>query len=158
VSVKLPALVAIGTIRTPFTTKEEAPIQGAFRPESPGAVEVFAEFADGLDDIEGFSHLILVYAFDRAGEVRMRRTTFLSDDEHGLWATRHPARPNGIGLTVVRLLGRDGSTLRVAGIDVLDDTPLLDIKPYIRRFDCFPDATDGWFADVAERPKPPDRE
>ena len=91
-------LVAIGTIRTPFATKEQAPIQGAFHPENEGTVELYPQFADGLADIDGFSHLILLYAFDRAGEVAMRRATFLSDEEHGLWSTRHPARPNRIGL------------------------------------------------------------
>lgn len=151
-------LFAIGTIHTPFATKEDAPIQGAFHPENEGVVEVFPEFAEGLADIDGFSHLILLYEFDRSGPVQMRRQTFLSDDRHGLWATRHPARPNSIGLTVVRLLSREGARLTVGGIDVLDGTPLLDIKPYIPRFDSFPDATDGWTAGREERPKPPGRE
>lgn len=151
-------LTPIGTIHTPFATKDDAPIQGAFHPENEGVVDVLPEFAEGLEDIDGFTHLILVYEFDRAAPVEMRRQTFLGDEPHGLWATRHPARPNPIGLTVVRLLGRDGSLLHVGGIDVLDDTPLLDIKPYIPRFDCFPEATEGWLAGRAERPKPPGRE
>ena len=102
--------------------------------------------------------MILLYEFDRAAPVELVRQTFLGDTPHGLFATRHPARPNGIGLTVVRLLARDGPTLRVGGIDVLDDTPLLDIKPYIPRFDSFPEASEGWLAGRAERPKPPGRE
>jgi tRNA-Thr(GGU) m(6)t(6)A37 methyltransferase TsaA len=151
-------LEPIGVIRTPFADKDEAPIQGAFRPEAEGVVEVLAEYADGLADIGGFSHLILLYEFDRAAPVELVRQTFLGDVPHGLFATRHPARPNGIGLTVVRLLSRDGATMTVGGIDVLDNTPLLDIKPYIPRFDSFPDATEGWLAGRPERPKPPGRE
>jgi len=152
------ALTPIGLIHTPFATKQDAPIQGAFHPEHEGTVEVLPEFEEGLYDIDGFSHLFLIYQFDRAIEAQMRRPTFLSDEEHGLFATRHPARPNPIGLTVVRLLAREGTRLTVGGIDVLDGTPLFDIKPYIPRFDCFPDATEGWFAGVTNRPKPPGRE
>ena len=151
-------LAPIGTIHTPFATKADAPIQGAFHPEHEGVVEVLPEFAEGLADIDGFSHLILLYQFDRAAAVEMRRQTFLGDESHGLWATRHPARPNPIGLTVVRLLGRDGARLQVGGVDVLDGTPLLDIKPYIPRFDSFPEASECWLAGRPERPKPPGRE
>jgi tRNA (adenine37-N6)-methyltransferase len=148
----------IGTIRTPFVTKDDAPIQGAFRPDAVGRVEVLPEFAAGLADIDGFTHLVLLYEFDRAAPVEMVRQTFLGDEPHGLFATRHPARPNPIGMTVVELLGREGATLTVGGIDVLDVTPLLDIKPYIPRFDCRPDASEGWLAGRPERPKPPGRE
>lgn len=151
-------LVTIGTIHTPFASKADTPIQGAFHPENEGVVEVAPEYVEGLADIEGFSHLILLYAFDRAAAVQLRRQTFLGDEPHGLWATRHPARPNPVGLTVVRLLGRDGALLRVAGVDMLDETPLLDIKPYIPRFDSFPEASEGWLAHRPERPKPPGRE
>jgi tRNA-Thr(GGU) m(6)t(6)A37 methyltransferase TsaA len=150
--------VSIGSIRTPFATKQEAPIQGAFRPESIGVVEVLPRYAEGLQDIDGFSHLILLYEFDRSGAVEMVRQTFLGDEPHGLFATRHPARPSAIGLTVVRLLKREGATLTVSGIDVLDGTPLLDIKPYIARFDAVPDASEGWLAGRSDRPKPPGRE
>lgn len=151
-------LAPIGIIRTPFATKDDTPIQGAFRPEAEGTVEVFPEYAEALADIDGFTHLILLYEFDRAAPVELVRQTFLGDAPHGLFATRHPARPNGIGLTVVRLLSREAAMLRVGGIDVLDNTPLLDIKPYIPRFDSFPDASEGWLAGLAERPKPAGRE
>jgi len=149
---------AVGVIHTPFADKESAPIQGAFHPENTGRVEVLPEFAEGLSDIDGFSHLVLLYEFDRAAPVEMRRQTFLGDEPHGLWATRHPARPNPIGLTVVTLLEREGNVLTVGGIDVLDGTPLLDIKPYVARFDAFPAASEGWLGGRAERPKPPGRE
>ncbi|NTU70671.1 MAG: tRNA (N6-threonylcarbamoyladenosine(37)-N6)-methyltransferase TrmO [Coriobacteriia bacterium] len=154
----MPELRPIGTIRTPFAAKDDAPIQGAFRPEVTGTVEVDPEFAAGLADIDGFSHLVLLYEFDRAAPVEMVRQTFLGDEVHGLFATRHPARPNAIGMTVVTLISRDGTTLTVGGIDVLDETPLLDIKPYIPRFDSFPDASEGWLEGRPERPKPPGRE
>ena len=151
---------SIGVIRSPFSTKEEAPIQGAFAHEAKGRLEILPEYRDGLKDLEGFTHLHLLYLFDRAGEVKMVRSTFLSDIEHGLFATRHPCRPSGIGLTIVKMLSVDISTgiVEVGGIDVLDKTPLLDIKPYIVKFDCFPDAADGWFKGTENRPKPKGRE
>ncbi len=148
----------VGIIHTPFATKEEAPVQGALAPEAEARVEVFAEFAPALKDIEGFTHLYLLYRFDRAGEIRLVRPTFLDDEPHGVFASRHPCRPNGIGLSVVRLVRREENVLVVAGIDVLDATPLLDIKPYIPRFDCRPEAGEGWLAGKEARPKPPGRE
>jgi len=148
----------IGLIRSPFSVKDDTPIQGAFRPDAQGRIEVLPEYEEGLKDIETFSHLFLIYAFDRAASVQLVRPTFLDDTPHGVFASRYPARPNPIGLTVVRLLGRHGGTLEITGIDVLDNPPLLDIKPYIQRFDCYPDASEGWVAGKAERPKPFGRE
>lgn len=134
----------IGVLRTPFKTREEAPEQGAARPEAKGVVEVFPEFEDGLKDVETFSHVILLYHFDRAWEVKLVRPASPDKTPRGLFASRHPCRPNGIGFTVVRLLGRSGNRLEVAGVDAIDGTPLLDIKPYIPRLDCFPEANEGW--------------
>jgi tRNA-Thr(GGU) m(6)t(6)A37 methyltransferase TsaA len=148
----------IGIIHTPFNTKEESPIQGAFRPDAEGTVEVFPEFAPALKDIETFTHLYLIYHFDRAGEIILSRPTFLDDEPHGVFASRHPCRPNGLGLSVVRFLRREGNILRVSGIDVLDGTPLIDLKPYIPRFDCYPEAGEGWTAGKQERQKPHGRE
>jgi len=151
---------AIGVVRTAFANKESAPIQGAFAPESKGRIEILPEYREGLKDLEGFTKLHLIYLFDRAGEVKMVRETFLSDTAHGLFATRHPCRPSGIGLTIAGLLSvdRESGVVEVSGIDVLDGTPLLDIKPYIARFDCFPDAAEGWFKGAQNRPKPKGRE
>ncbi len=151
-------LTPIGTIHTPFKTKEACPIQAKLSREHRGRVEVFSAFADGLQDIEMFTHLYLLYRFDRAGEVKLVRPTFLDDTPHGIYASRHPCRPNGIGLSVVTLAAREGNHLIVDGVDMLDGTPLLDIKPYLPRFDLYPEATDGWAADKAFRPKPPGRE
>jgi len=151
-------LSPIGIIHSPYTTKDEAPIQGIFRPEAKGEVEVFPEYEEGLKDIELFSHIFLIYIFDRSIPGELVRQTFLDDLPHGVFACRHPSRPNGIGFTVVRLEERSGNRLLVRGIDVLDGTPLIDIKPYIPRFDCFPDAGEGWTAGKEDRQKPPGRE
>ncbi len=148
----------IGVIHSPYRTKDDAPIQGTFRPDATGEVEIFPEFAEGLQDIELFSHIFLIYIFDRSIPVELVRPTFLDDNPHGIFACRHPSRPNGIGFTVVRLEKREGTKLFVKGIDMLDKTPLIDVKPYITRFDCFPDASEGWFAGKEERPKPEGRE
>lgn len=148
----------IGIIRSPYDTKESCPIQGAYSTDGAGTVEVFSEYSDGLKDIEGFSHLILLYLFDRAGEVKLVRPTFLDDEAHGIFASRHPCRPNGLGISVVRLLRRRGNVLEVSGLDVLDQTPLIDLKPYIPSFDCFSEATEGWVATKELRPKPRGRE
>ena len=133
----------IGVINSPFKTKDECPLQPAFAPDAQGRVEVFPEFAPGLQDIETFTHVYLLYSLDRAGEVILVRPTFLDDRPHGVFASRHPSRPNQIGLSVVRLLERQGDTLLVQGIDVLDQTPLLDIKPYMPGYDAIKDATMG---------------
>jgi len=151
-------LTPIGLIHSPYATKEEAPIQGTFSPEGIGQVVVFLEYMEGLKDIETFSHIILSYQFHQAGEVKLVRPTFLDDEKHGVFASRHPCRPNGLGLTIVKLLNRSKNILEVSGIDVLDGTPLIDIKPYIPRFDCFPEANEGWVALKKERPKPVGRE
>jgi tRNA (adenine37-N6)-methyltransferase len=144
----------IGIIRTPFATKEACPIQGHYSEDTKGTIEIFVQYGAGLQDIETFSHLILIYQFDRAGAIKLVRPTFLDDKPHGIFASRHPCRPSGLGLSVVRFLRRHENTLEVGGIDVLDQTPLIDIKPYVPRFDAFPDASEGWIAKKKWRPKP----
>lgn len=148
----------IGIIHSPFKTKDQAPIQGALGTDGRGTVEVFPEYEDGLKDIEGFSHIILLYHFDRAGECKLVCQTFLDDIPHGVFACRHPCRPNGIGFSIVRLIARNGNRLEIDEVDVLDGTPLLDIKPYAPRFDCRPDAVAGWLEGTENREKPPGRE
>ncbi len=151
-------LKPIGVIHTPYLTKEETPIQGGLCPDVVGRIELFAEYAEGLKDVEGFSHLIILYWFDKAGEVKLVRPTFLDDEAHGVFASRHPCRPNGIGFTIVELIRREGNILHVGGVDMLDGTPLIDVKPYIARFDNVKEAMDGWVASVKERKKPTGRE
>ena len=151
-------LSPIGIIHSPFRTKDACPIQPVYSSATEGRVEVFPKYAAGLKDIETFTHIYLLYEFDRAGEVELVRPTFLDDAPHGVFASRHPSRPNGIGLSIVRLLERRDNVLLVSGIDVLDATPLLDIKPYMPRFDVVESASNGWASDLPWRPKPSDRE
>ncbi len=149
---------AIGTIRTPHKSKQDCPIQPCYASGVSGRVEVFEQFATGLKDIESFSHLYLLYQFDRADAVSLVRPTFLDDTPHGIFASRHPCRPNGIGLSIVRLIRREGNALVVEGVDMLDETPLLDIKPYLPKFDSIPSASEGWTAGKQWRQKPGGRE
>ncbi|MBU3949675.1 MAG: tRNA (N6-threonylcarbamoyladenosine(37)-N6)-methyltransferase TrmO [Proteobacteria bacterium] len=151
-------LQPIGHIFTQYRTKEECPIQPVYSSEAKGRIEVIEEYAAGLKDIETFSHIYLLYLFDRAGEIRLIRPTFLDDEPHGIYASRHPCRPNGIGMSIVRLEERQNNILIVSGADVLDGTPLLDIKPYIPRFDIIKSASNGWVGDRPLRPKPINRE
>jgi len=149
---------SIGIIHSPFTTKEECPIQPIYASGIIGHVEVFERYEAGLKDIESFSHIYLIYQFDRATEIELIRSTFLDDEPHGIFASRHPCRPNGIGISIVKLIERNKNVLKIEGIDVLDMTPLLDIKPYVSRFDCVTSATEGWVSNKEWRPKPKNRE
>lgn len=144
------ACPVIGYIRTPHTAKETAPRQTGVARNAPGRVELLPEYVPGLRDIEGFSHLILLYAMDRAGEPELIATSRLDRREHGVFATRSPRRPSAIGLSVVRLAAVESGVLVVEGIDALDNTPLLDIKPYLPQYDAVPEAARGWTGEVAE--------
>lgn len=144
----------IGIIHSPYRSKDQCPIQPLHSAEAEGRVEVFPEYAEGLQDVEGFTHIYLLYFFDRSGEVRLVRPTFLDDQPHGVFASRHPCRPNGIGLSIVSLVRREDDVLVVRGIDILDGTPSLDIKPYMHRFDAIEGASDGWVQDKTWRAKP----
>jgi len=139
-------LRVIGRIRTPFIQAKGAPIQPTYAEGAEGTVLVDDRYAAALEDIEGFDRLWLLYWMDRIrpGPFRPRVVPYLDTREHGLFATRSPCRPNPIGLSVVRLLARDQAQLRVADVDMLDDTPLLDIKPYVPEFDAHPGARAGW--------------
>jgi len=148
----------IGIIHTLYKTKQDCPIQPLYATGVEGRVEVFEQYAEGLKDVELFSHIYLLYHLDRADAIQLVRPTFLDDTPHGIYASRHPCRPNGIGMSIVKLLRREGNVLIVEGADMLDATPLLDIKPYIAKFDAFPYASEGWFADKPWRQKPEGRE
>jgi tRNA (adenine37-N6)-methyltransferase len=134
----------IGVIRSPFTEKGQTPIQPT-RSQAIGQVVVYSEFVQGLQDVEGFSHIILLYAFHRSEGYALRVKPFLDDQLRGLFATRHPCRPNPIGLSIVRLLARQDNVLEIEGVDVLDGTPLLDIKPYVPDFDVRQNTRVGWY-------------
>jgi tRNA-Thr(GGU) m(6)t(6)A37 methyltransferase TsaA len=122
------------------------PIQPAGAEGVCGTVEVLPEFAEGLSDLGGFSHIILLYSFHRITESKLRVTPFMDSVPRGIFATRAPKRPNPIGLSVVRLLRVEDKTLHVENVDMLDGTPLLDIKPYIPEFDEHPADRTGWLA------------
>jgi tRNA (adenine37-N6)-methyltransferase len=137
-------LKPIGVIHSPFSDAKSMPIQPVSENSAAGRVEVFPEFAEGLKDLEGFSHLLLLYHFHRSRPYSLSVTPFLDTEPRGLFATRAPNRPNPIGLSLVRLVRIEGPRLHVENIDVLDGTPLLDLKPHVPDFDCVPSARIGW--------------
>jgi tRNA-Thr(GGU) m(6)t(6)A37 methyltransferase TsaA len=134
----------IGLIHSPFTGLHGIPIQ-ASRSEAQGVVELYPEFEAGLTDIDGFSHIHLLYALHKSSGYSLTVKPFLDDHERGLFATRHPRRPNPLGMSIVRLISRQGSMLNVEGLDMLDHTPLLDIKPYLPEFDVRDNVRTGWY-------------
>jgi tRNA-Thr(GGU) m(6)t(6)A37 methyltransferase TsaA len=142
----------IGFVRSPFQDASAIPKGlGATHPEE-GALEILPEFALGLTDIEGYSHLIVLWVFDRADGFDLLITPPSDDRPHGLFTTRAPRRPNPIALTIVQLLGREGSSLRVRGVDMLDGTPILDIKPYLSNIPA-DKLRRGWLAEAEARKK-----
>lgn len=148
----------IGTIYSPYKTKGECPIQGFVKPDGIGKIEIFPEYEEALETIETFSHIILFYVFHKAGEIKLSRPTFLDDTPHGVFASRHPCRPNSIGISIVKLEKRNKNILEVSEIDILDKSPLIDIKPYIPRFDYRENANNGWVEIKELREKPLNRE
>ena len=140
----------IGIIRSEHKSAKKTPIQPLYAKGCRGYVELCPEFAEGLRDLNGFSHIYLIYHFHKTRAVRMTVKPFLQDKKHGIFSTRAPYRPNAIGLSVVELLGIEGNILHVDGLDILDGTPLLDIKPYTARFDLRKIKKNGWQDEVDE--------
>lgn len=140
----VPAIKFIGVVHSPFNKPQETPIQPVYAAQAEGTVEVLEPFVGGLADLEGFDRIWLLYWCDRATEPRIRVVPYRDSRERGLFATRAPARPNPIGLSCVRLRGIDRGVLHVSELDILDGTPLLDIKPYVPAFDSFSSARAGW--------------
>lgn len=134
----------IGIIRSPFKESKGAPIQPASADGIQGTVELFPEYTTGLLDIEGFSHIILLYHFHLSKTFSLRSTPFLDDTPHGIFAIRSPNRPNPVGMSVVRLLSVQENILHVQNVDIVDGTPLLDIKPYVPEFDNAEAIRIGW--------------
>lgn len=137
----------IGVIHSPFKTVKDMPIQ-SYRSKRIGKIEVFKEFEDGLKDLEGFSHIIILYYFHKAEDEKLLVSPYLDKTLHGVFATRYPNRPNRIGISVLKLLERKGNVLKVDGIDVTDETPLLDIKPYVSKFDVRKNVKNGWLSSL----------
>jgi tRNA (adenine37-N6)-methyltransferase len=140
----------IGVIRSEHVAAQQTPIQPVYAKGCMGRAEVFPEFADGLRDLDGFSHVYLIYHFHKSGPVKLIVKPFLQDIERGVFSTRRPCRPNAIGLSVVELVRREGNVLHLDGVDILDGTPLLDIKPYTAKFDLFKTLRNGWQDEVDE--------
>ncbi|WP_028585644.1 tRNA (N6-threonylcarbamoyladenosine(37)-N6)-methyltransferase TrmO [Desulfogranum mediterraneum] len=134
----------IGTIHSPIDTPENAPIQPRGAEGLQGEIEIFPRFSAGLADLEGFSHLYLIYHFHLAKRTSLEVTPFMDTSQRGVFATRSPLRPSHIGLSIVRLLGIRDNILTIQGIDTVDQTPLLDIKPYIENFDLVKESRSGW--------------
>ncbi|MFH1379748.1 MAG: tRNA (N6-threonylcarbamoyladenosine(37)-N6)-methyltransferase TrmO [bacterium] len=137
-------LKQIGTIHTPYTIPRGIPIQGTFDKNITGTAELYPEYKNGLKDLEGFSHVILIYYFHLAKEEKLVGKPFLEDEQHGIFAIRGPMRPNHIGLSIVKIENIDGLIITFSEVDILDGTPLLDIKPYISYFDARQDVKNGW--------------
>ena len=135
---------AIGIVRSPHTKQKGTPIQPRFAEGTEGVIEIAEEYAEALRDLDGFERIWVLYVFDRASRPSLTVTPYIDTEPRGLFATRAPSRPNPVGMSCVRLLAVDGTTLRLAELDMLDGTPVLDIKPYAPRFDAYPDARAGW--------------
>ena len=147
----------IGVIHTPYSEAKGIPIQGKFEEGVLGAAEVFPEYRKGLKDVEGFSHVYLIYHFDRAKEEKLIGKPFLEDDSHGIFAIRGPNRPNHIGISIVKVEKVEGNTITFSEVDILDGTPLLDIKPYVSHFDSRENVRNGWIEEHFKEGKIPKR-
>lgn len=142
---------SIGIIHSPFKDLQDMPIQPSSEAIAPGIIEVYPEYVDGLHDLGGFSHIILLYHLHKVSGYSLTVTPFLDSEPHGLFATRAPVRPNPIGLSVVKLTHIEGNLLHVDGLDILDETPLLDLKPYVPEFDYRPDVRIGWLEQAKDK-------
>lgn len=138
------SFVPIGIIQTPFTDIAGMPIQPTGARGVRGSVRIFSKYTEGLRDIEDFSHLFLIYAFHHCTSYQLTVTPFLDTTPRGVFSTRAPRRPNAIGLSTVRLIEVKGTTLMIEDVDIVDGTPLLDLKPYVPAFDSYPNASSGW--------------
>jgi tRNA-Thr(GGU) m(6)t(6)A37 methyltransferase TsaA len=136
---------AIGIIQSPFKEPKGTPIQPTAAKDITGVIEIYPEYVEGLKDVEGFSHLILIYHFHLVKDASLLVKPFLDNELHGIFATRSPSRPNSIGFSVVRLTRVEGNKLHIQDVDIVDGTPLLDIKPYVSAFDIREAVKTGWF-------------
>jgi len=143
----------IGYVKSPYKEARDVPRGLGAKHDAEGVLEILKEFEAGLTDIEGFSHLIVIWVFDRSGAYELMGTPPSDNRPHGVFATRSPRRPNPIGLTTVELLRREGSRLHVRGIDMLEGTPILDIKPYLSSIESGA-LRRGWLEEAEKRAKP----
>lgn len=141
----------IGIIHSIHTIPDKTPIQPVYAKGCRGTVEIYPAYIQGLNDLEGFSHIYLIYYLHRAEPMRLIVKPFLQDENRGIFATRAPCRPNPIGFSIVKLLERKGNTLLLEDVDILDQTPLLDIKPYSAKLDRIDNCRSGWQDQVDEK-------
>lgn len=141
----------IGIIKTEFKEKPGVPIQSVFGQEKKGRIELFPEFKDGLKDLDGFSHIHLIYYFNEHNDYKLHVKPYLDNREHGVFATRAPKRPNAVGLSVVEVVKIIDNIIEFKGADMLDGTPLLDIKPYVDDFDIRKETRCGWYDKVHKK-------
>ncbi|MCE1248664.1 MAG: tRNA (N6-threonylcarbamoyladenosine(37)-N6)-methyltransferase TrmO [Firmicutes bacterium] len=142
-------LKPIGVIHSTFTRQDGTPIQSSLAGGERAEVEIFPEFQAGLRDLDGFDRIYLIYYMHKISEAKMEVIPYLDDKLHGIFATRSPCRPNPIGLSCVRLISVKGNILEIEGADMLDGTPLIDMKPYNPDFDVFEVRRKGWFETAA---------
>jgi len=143
--------IPIGIIHSPHEITEETPAQPVYAKGIKGKVEVFPEYLEGLNDLEHFSHIYLIYHFHKSTKVELTVKPFLDDNYRGLFSTRTPWRPNSIGFSIVKLLKRQDNLLFIEDVDILNGTPLLDIKPYVHRFDKIDVTKCGWQDNIDEK-------
>ena len=147
----------IGVIHSPFKEPRGTPIQPSAARGIDGEVEVFPEYAEGLKDVEGFSHIFLIYHFHLSRKAELRMKPYLDDKARGVFAMRGPSRPNPIGISIVRLVRIEKNVLHIKDVDIVDETPLLDIKPYVPEFDIREVERTGWLEkNVHKLPKSKD--
>ena len=144
-------MTPVGIIHSPYNSPAGMPIQSTGASGAKGTIEIFSPYHEALPDLEGFERIILIYLFHQSTGWSPMVTQYLDTIPHGLFATRAPKRPNPIGISVVRLMGIEDRILRIEDVDVLDNTPLLDIKPYIPAFDAFPISKSGWLEEAQHR-------
>ena len=137
-------MTRIGIIHTKFSGKEKMPRQGRFSSDTEGYVEFSKEYTAGLLDLNTFSHAVLIFNFHKSNSYDLIQNTRRGKKPHGVFATRSPLRPSSIGLTTVKIKSIEGNILKFYGADMINGTPLLDIKPYITEIDSYPDANSGW--------------
>lgn len=136
---------AIGIAKTKYKSQENMPIQGANIAENTGELKIYSQFVEGLADLDGFSHIYVIFHLNQSTSSALKVIPFLDDHPRGIFATRSPKRPNPIGLTIVEIEKIEQGSIFVKGLDLLDNTPILDIKPYIQAFDNIKNTKDGWY-------------
>jgi len=147
----------IGVIHSPYKQVKDMPIQGRFKPDVKAYIELKEQYTAGLKDLDGFSHIILVYYFHKSQREDLQSKPFLENEVHGIFAIRSPHRPNHIGISIVKVESIEGNKIYFSQVDILDGTPLLDIKPYVKHFDSREDATCGWIDKHFQNENIPDR-